>query len=276
MAEKTQQQSCSWYGMRYQRFQRKAKEKVHIINTDTLVESPVVSLWAKGSLQKMEQVSREKLNGIIAVHQLKPAVEDSYWVNLIGKGYAYPRPKFRWCTERMKIAPSNQFIQGILKAEGEAILVLGTRKAESASRRLNMEKYESRRYREYLSPNGSLPNSYVFTPIENWTNDNVWQYLMQYPNPWGQSNKDLLAMYSGASADGECPLVLDVNTPSCGNSRFGCWVCTMVSEDKSMAAMIKMMKKNRGCCHCWSFGTILPETGKQIEKEEISVEGMDT
>ena len=70
--------------------------------------------------------------------------------------------------ERMKIAPSNQFIQGILKAEGEAILVLGTRKAESASRRLNMEKYESRRYREYLSPNGSLPNSYVFTPIENW------------------------------------------------------------------------------------------------------------
>ena len=197
----------------------KLKKKVHIINTDTLVESPVVSLWAKGSLQKMEQVSREKLNGIIAVHQLKPAAEDSYWVNLIGKGYAYPRPKFRWCTERMKIAPSNQFMQGILKAEGEAILVLGTRKAESASRRLNMEKYESRRYREYLSPNGSLPNSYVFTPIENWTNDNVWQYLMQYPNPWGQSNKDLLAMYSGASADGECPLVLDVNTPSCGIRR---------------------------------------------------------
>lgn len=46
-------------------------------------------------------------------------------------------------------------------------------------------------------------------------------------------------MYSGASADGECPLVLDTSTPSCGNSRFGCWVCTMVEEDKSMAAMIQ-------------------------------------
>ncbi len=54
-----------------------------------------------------------------------------------------------------------------------------------------------------------------------------------------RSNKDLLAMYSGASADGECPLVLDTSTPSCGNSRFGCWVCTMVAEDKSMAAMIQ-------------------------------------
>lgn len=59
------------------------------------------------------------------------------------------------------------------------------------------------------------------------------------PNPWGHTNKDLLAMYSGASADGECPLVIDSTTPSCGNSRFGCWVCTMVSEDKSMAAMIQ-------------------------------------
>ena len=55
----------------------------------------------------------------------------------------------------------------------------------------------------------------------------------------GHSNKDLLAMYSGASADGECPLVIDSSTPSCGNSRFGCWVCTMVTEDKSMAAMIQ-------------------------------------
>lgn len=215
------------------------KKKVHVINTDTLVESPVVALWAKRSLTKMKAASEKDLGGMIIPHQLSPETADTFWVNLIGKGYAYPRQKFRWCTERMKIMPSNRFIKGILQAESEAILVLGTRKAESASRRITMEKYERKRYREYLSPNGSFPNSYVFTPIEEWTNDNVWQYLMQYENPWGQSNKDLLAMYSGTSADGECPLVLDANAPSCGNSRFGCWVCTMVSEDKSMAAMIQ-------------------------------------
>ena len=118
-------------------------------------------------------------------------------------------------------------------------MVLGSRKAESSTRKASLESYEKKRYRAHLSPNGSFPNSYVFTPIENWSNDNVWQYLVQVPNPWGHSNKDLLAMYSGASADGECPLVIDKTTPSCGNSRFGCWVCTMVSEDKSMAAMIQ-------------------------------------
>ena len=44
-------------------------------------------------------------------------------------------------------------------------------------------------------------------------------------------------MYRNAQA-GECPLVVDKTTPSCGNSRFGCWVCTVVERDRSMEAMI--------------------------------------
>lgn len=211
---------------------------VHVISTDTLVESPVVAMWAEASLKKMKE--RAKQEGLpIFPHRLTPTTTNTFWVNLIGRGYPYPRKDFRWCTDRLKIEPSNRFIKSVLDAESEAILVLGTRKAESATRKSVMEGYEKKRYREHLSPNGSFPNSYVFTPIENWENDHVWQYLVQYPNPWGHSNKDLLSMYSGASADGECPLVIDASTPSCGNSRFGCWVCTMVTEDKSMAAMIQ-------------------------------------
>ena len=216
----------------------KRKKTVHVISTDTLVESPVVALWATQSLEKMKKrADDEELP--IKPHRLTPATTNTFWVNLIGRGYPYPRRDFRWCTDRLKIDPSNRFIKQILDAESEAILVLGTRKAESVTRKATMEGYEKRRYREHLSPNGSFPNSYVFTPIENWSNDNVWQFLLQYSNPWGHSNKDLMSMYSGASADGECPLVIDTSTPSCGNSRFGCWVCTMVTEDKSMAAMIQ-------------------------------------
>ena len=93
--------------------------------------------------------------------------------------------------------------------------------------------------RDRLSPNANLPNSLIYSPIEEWSNDDVWTYLMQTPNPWGYDNRDLLTMYQGASADGECPLVVDTTTPSCGDSRFGCWVCTLVDEDKSMQAMIQ-------------------------------------
>ncbi|MBO5569378.1 MAG: DNA phosphorothioation system sulfurtransferase DndC, partial [Clostridia bacterium] len=184
------------------------KKAVYVISTDTLVESPVVALWAKQSIEKMKARAQED-NLPIFPHRLTPTVNNSFWVNLIGRGYPYPRNDFRWCTDRLKIEPSNRFIKGILDSESEAILVLGTRKAESVTRKAVMEGYEKRRYRDHLSPNGSFPNSYVFTPIENWSNDNVWQFLLQYHNPWGQSNKNLMSMYSGASADGECPLVID-------------------------------------------------------------------
>lgn len=211
---------------------------VHVISTDTMVESPVVAVWSSQSLKKMTQAAEAEDLPIIP-HRLTPEIRNTYWVQVIGRGYPYPRQNFRWCTDRMKIAPANKFIKEILDAESEAIMVLGSRKAESATRKAVLEGYEKKRYRAHLSPNGSFPNSYVFTPIENWSNDNVWQFLVQYENPWGHSNKELMAMYSGASADGECPMVIDTSTPSCGNSRFGCWICTLVTEDKSMNAMIK-------------------------------------
>lgn len=170
---------------------------------------------------------------------LHPRIEDSFWVNLIGRGYPAPRHKFRWCTERLKIKPSNAFITRMIQDNGEAILVLGSRKAESTLRATTMKKHERLRVRDRLSPNASLPGSNVYTPIEDWTNDDVWFYLMQRSNPWGHNNRNLLGMYAGASPDGECPLVIDDSTPSCGDSRFGCWVCTLVEKDKSMTAMVQ-------------------------------------
>jgi DNA sulfur modification protein DndC len=211
---------------------------VHIISTDTLVENPIVALWVSKSLEKMDAEARRQ--GLpLTANRLTPAAENTFWVNLIGRGYPAPRPKFRWCTERLKINPSTKFISSVVQKYGEAILVLGTRKAESAARARVMEKFEAKRVRERLSPNGSMPNSFVYTPVESWSNDDVWMFLMQVSNPWGYNNKDLLTMYQGASADGECPLVVDTSTPSCGDSRFGCWVCTLVEKDKSMHAMIQ-------------------------------------
>ena len=218
--------------------EEKKSKPVYVISTDTLVENPVVALWVSKSLDRMDgEASKQGLP--LTAHRLTPKPENTFWVNLIGRGYPAPRPKFRWCTERLKINPSTEFISTVVQENGEAILVLGTRKAESAARAKVMARFEEKRVRDRLSPNGSMPNSYVYSPIEDWSNDDVWMFLMQEKNPWGYNNKDLLTMYQGASADGECPLVVDTTTPSCGDSRFGCWVCTLVEKDKSMHAMIQ-------------------------------------
>lgn len=211
---------------------------VYVISTDTLVENPIVAAWVARSLDHM--ADRAAVEGLpFTTHRLTPDPTNTFWVNLIGRGYPAPRPKFRWCTERLKIHPSNRFISDVVRKSGEAILVLGMRKAESHARARVMDRLEGQRIRERLSPNANLQNSYVYTPVETWTNDDVWTFLMQVKNPWGFPNKDLLTMYQGASADGECPLVIDSSTPSCGDSRFGCWVCTLVEKDKSMHAMIQ-------------------------------------
>ena len=219
--------------------QHRRTKPVHVISTDTLVENPVVAAWVMLSLDTMRATAASKgLNDVLKVHRLTPEPTNSFWVNLIGRGYPAPRPKFRWCTERLKIQPSNKFISTVVRENGEAIVVLGTRKAESQARARVMARAEARRVRARLSPNESLPSAYVYSPIETWTNDDVWMFLTQFPNRWGGNNKDLLGLYQGASPDGECPLVIDSSTPSCGDSRFGCWVCTLVEKDRSMQAMI--------------------------------------
>ncbi|MCM1524182.1 MAG: DNA phosphorothioation system sulfurtransferase DndC [Ruminococcus sp.] len=215
----------------------KLRKTVHIINTDTLVESPVVAKWAENSLKKMDEAAEAQ--GLpFVTHRLTPKYDNTFWVNLLGRGYPFPRKRFRWCTDRLKIRPVNDFIKECIARHGEIILVLGTRKSESANRAKTMAYYEKRRVRELLSPNPTLANELVFSPLENWNNNDVWLFLMQYKNPWGYDNNDLLTMYKGATEDGECPMMVEAGLPSCGKSRFGCWVCTMVEQDKSMEAMI--------------------------------------
>lgn len=216
----------------------KRNKPIYVITTDTLVENPIVSAWVRNSI-KYIKLAAQTQKMPIEPHLLHPILTETFWVGLIGKGYPAPRGKFRWCTERLKINPSNRFIRDVVRTSGETILVLGTRKAESTRRASRMKAMEAKRVRDHLSPNMNLPNSLVYSPIEDWRNDEVWMYLMQWENPWGHSNKDLFVMYRESTADNECPLVVDTSTPSCGSSRFGCWVCTLVSQDKSLTAMIQ-------------------------------------
>lgn len=51
---------------------------------------------------------------------------------------------------------------------------------------------------------------------------------------YNEDSKPWVVGFSG----GECPMVIDETTPPCGNSRFGCWTCTVVERDKSMESLV--------------------------------------
>lgn len=212
---------------------------IHVISTDTLVENPVIAVWVQNSLECIRRAARNQ--GLpVKAHRLIPTLENRFWVNLIGKGYPAPRSRFRWCTDRLKISASTKFIQELSEANNEAILVLGQRRGESPARDKIMDHYSgSTRGRLSRNKDSKLSRVWVYLPVETWTSDDVWEYIITESNPWGVDNRELFNIYRGATPDAECPIVVDASTPSCGDSRFGCYVCTMVSQDKSMHAMIQ-------------------------------------
>ncbi len=222
-----------WYALAKLPVEQRQK-RVYVISSDTLVETPPIVRYVDETLQAIEKRSNE-FNMPFEVAKLTPILDDTFWVNLIGRGYPAPNTMFRWCTERLKIKASNRFILDRVSKYGEVILVLGMRAGESVARDQVIDKHRFGGH--ILSRHGQLPGAWVYMPIEHFSVEDVWNYLLQKPSPWGSDNRRLRAIYQSAN-DGECPMVVDDTTPPCGNSRFGCWVCTVVEQDTSMEAMI--------------------------------------
>ena len=210
-------------------------KKIYVISSDTLVESPKIVETVTDSLEKMETAAK-KSSLPLETNLVRPVLNDTFWVCMIGKGYPAPSNTFRWCTDRLKIKSANRFIEERVSEHGEIVMVLGSRKAESSTRAQVIDNHRIKG--SPLSHHNMLPQAFVYAPLRDFTTEDVWNYLLQNTdNQWGTNNRDLLAMYRDANAS-ECPLVIDTSTSSCGNSRFGCWVCTVVEHDKSMESMI--------------------------------------
>lgn len=212
---------------------------VYVIGTDTLVENPVIAAWVRTSLLRIDVAAKQQgLN--IKVERLIPAMGDRFWVNLIGKGYPAPRPKFRWCIDRLKISASTKFIHRLTASQGEALLILGQRRSESKThnKAVNQHK-DSARNRLSKNKDPKLSRVWVYPPIESWTSDDVWEYLNATLNPWGLNNQELFDIYREATPDEESSTTVDTPTSSRGGCRFGCYVCTLAPQDKAMPAMIQ-------------------------------------
>lgn len=214
-------------------------KKVYVISSDTMVETPLIISRIGESLKQVEDFARS--TGLpIFTELVKPEIDNTFWVNLIGKGYPAPNQSFRWCTDRMKIEPTNKFIKDKVSSYGEVVVLLGVREGESNSRDRVIKSHNIEG--KHIMKHTTLANAFTFAPIKKFTVDDVWNYLLNNPCPWEFDNKELFKLYSDSNAN-ECPLIIDEETKektgSCGNSRFGCWVCTVVNEDKALSGFVQ-------------------------------------
>lgn len=214
-------------------------KKIYITSSDTMVENPVV----KNYMYKMsEAIGREGEKYGVVSNIIKPEPEKTFWSYVIGLGYPTPEPPgFRWCTDRLKIKPINHFTLKTIKENGEVIMLLGVRKAESSYRARGISAREVEG--KILVRHTDIENAYVYNPLTEIPNQLVWEYLLKNDGitPWGTDNKYLFSLYQGENLGEEQSVLGEVDKDKLavtGNSRFGCWICTMVKEDKSLLNFI--------------------------------------
>ena len=219
-------------------------KNVYIVSSDTLIENPLIKIYLS-KMNKLLGEAAENDDLPIISTMVTPPADNSFWANVIGRGFPTPRMNgtFRWCTDRLKINPSADYIRDVIKKEGEEVVVLlGVRKAESEARRRRIEGRELAN--RLMNRHETIQDAYVYNPIVELTTDDVWDVLLRLDGgktPWGSNNNELVSLYADADS-GECPFAgvhAGGQTQSCGNSRFGCWVCTVVKDDKSLNGFIR-------------------------------------
>ncbi|MDD2494991.1 MAG: phosphoadenosine phosphosulfate reductase family protein, partial [Tissierellia bacterium] len=180
------------------------KKSVYVISSDTLIENPLILGFLEENSKIIGYEAKES-NLPLYTQIIYPEFNNTFWVNVIGKGMPTPTSiRFRWCTERLKIKPTNKFIEEKVKENGKVVVLLGVRKAESSIRKTRIENREIDGY--LLTPHTTLNNTYVYNPIVELSTDEVWAYLLDNDGltPWNTDNKDLFSLYLGADS-GECP-----------------------------------------------------------------------
>jgi len=216
------------------------KRKVYIVCNDTLVESPVFQRFVDKTLSLM----REDIKALqipAEVIKTQPNAKETFWVNMIGRGYPAPTPSFRWCMDRLKIKPTTKFIKDKVVEAGEAILLLGVRSAESKARAKRLNKYSQLSNGSHLSQHNDIIGCLIFAPLKDLSTEMVWDVLRRSYAPWGGKHSELLSIYSDASS-GDWPFILgkdDAPTSNATLARFGCWTCTVIEKDKSMEYLIE-------------------------------------
>lgn len=213
----------------------KDHKHVYVVSSDTKVEMPIIAKYTKTMLDNIDEFAKTS-DLKLSCEKLEPQIKESFFSLMLGLGYPAPTNSFRWCTERLKIKPATDFLKDLVKDHQSILMLLGVRTDESQARATSIEARVLNH--RGLSPHDSIPNAYVLSPIKYWSNEDVWTYLSKNPFPWGDHTY-MMSLYDKGSGEGDCNIALNPESPSCGKTRFGCWVCTVVEKDRSMEGMLR-------------------------------------
>jgi DNA sulfur modification protein DndC len=196
--------------------------RIDIVYADTLLEIPSIQRFASFFLESIASDNR-LVDLPLFTHTVKPAAESSFWVLLLGRGYPPPHQRFRWCTRRLKIEPAEMALKQYT-LPGRTSILTGVRFGESKARDARLATACSRGGEcgqgVWLQHSQRLQATYM-APIVDWEECDVWDYLTLVAPTLGYKTEHLEDVYNGH------------------DTRFGCWVCTVVSQEKALTRTVE-------------------------------------
>jgi len=206
------------------------QKPVTIIYCKTGVEIPLISGLALTTLTAFaSQCKALRLPVHTAV--IRPPLEERFFAKLLGKGYPPPTDKFRWCTDRLAIDPVAAFLKR--KGHENSTILLGVRKAESATRSLTLD--ENANGQRFWSKQKGMARRSLFMPIMDFSVSDVWAANLDLPEPTSVPTRELANLYAMAS---ESPDARGHNGAPSGAARFGCWTCTVSKHGTTLRNLI--------------------------------------
>ena len=204
---------------------------VTVIHCATGVDIPVVQSLAAQTLHNVSaEAKRHKLP--LVVQTVSPNLANKYFVKVIGRGYPPPSNKFRWCTDRLRLNPVKQVLRSVPNRRN--VVLLGIRRGESAERNRTIARYRTEQ--EHYFRHSNNRDSLIYSPIVDYTVEQVWDTLTFNPIPESIDVDPLLTLYKDAGS--ECPIIRDPKGSPCGTGRFGCWTCTVVRKDRAVQNLV--------------------------------------
>jgi DNA sulfur modification protein DndC len=208
---------------------------VHVVYCDTGVEIPVIRAFVH---QVLARLSGEATRLRLPVHLqvALPPVRERFFVKVIGRGYPPPSNRFRWCTDRLRVAPVRKLIAEVSREcqSKSALVLLGLRRGESGQRDRTLDKHGTDD--PFFQSQAGSAGIVIFSPIIKFTLSDVWTVIDSPGLPYAVDGKRLRFLYR--STDGECPVVRESTSKPCAGNRFGCWTCTVVRRDRAVEGLI--------------------------------------
>jgi 3'-phosphoadenosine 5'-phosphosulfate sulfotransferase (PAPS reductase)/FAD synthetase len=235
--------------------------KLIICTVNTLVEAIPMVMLNNYVIPRIQSYAAQSCGINLDYQELTPPLNDEFFIRWGGASKLVTNAtRSGDCTTVLKMDVSNRYLSKLTKGlSGEVIVNVTGQRNDESTRRLNNMRSQGVSTKNASDIENELEETNMgllkFAPIRNWTTEQVFMFhelagaqavmksllseseIIESP----LNNHSLLLEIYGNGANDVCAVVAgEKQGQGCGGkARFGCHVCTVVTQDKSSESLAK-------------------------------------